>query len=156
MAIDFVRREDASRSGRRPAIPARFGRPLRLVVAGALFGAVLIGAGGRLVMRVLAALNGIAPVFSFGGSMEVVLYGAIVGAVGGVAVAVMSTPLRRWPSVGGLALGAIVYAGTVATLPGHIAGTAAPFMNMMAAVWSLFGLCFLAWGLAMGRMAAKA
>jgi hypothetical protein len=130
----------------------RFALP---VAAGAALGAVILGGGGRAVMRVLALSIGNPAVFSLGGSLEVVLYGAIVGLAGGFVAALAAPALRRHPLAGGVLLGLLVYAGAVATLPAHIAATARPFAAHMPLVWSLFGLCFLLWGLAVGRFARR-
>jgi hypothetical protein len=131
-------------------------RTILLVVAGALLGTIILGVGGRGVMRLLALRIGNEGVFSLGGSAEVVLYGALVGAAGGAGTALAAPLLRSHTVAGGLLLGLTLLGGTVATLPPHIAETAAPFADHMLWVWLLFGLCFLAWGLAMAHLAARA
>jgi hypothetical protein len=123
----------------------------RLIVgalAGAMFGALFIGLGGRMVMRLLAVAIAREPAFSFGGSLEVIAYGAIVGLVSGGAFGLARPilPERRW--FGGLLLTMITYAGTILTLPAHIAETARPFADRMPVVLLLFGVCFLLFGLA--------
>ena len=60
-------------------------------------GAVVLGIGGRVAMRGIAVLSGAPPGFSFGGSLTVVLLGALSGLVG----ALILTGLRvflpgRW------------------------------------------------------------
>jgi hypothetical protein len=117
-------------------------------LAGAMLGALFIGLGGRMVMRTLAVAVAREPAFSIGGSLEVIAYGAIIGLVSGAAFALARSvlPGRRW--IGGLLLATISYAGTIATLPAHIADTARPFADRMPVVLLLFGLCFLLFGLA--------
>lgn len=130
-------------------------RAVRLVAAGALLGALFVGLGGRAAMRLLALRIGHEGVFSLDGSAEIVLYGTIVGAAGGAAIALLEPWLRaRWFFAGPL-FGLALYAGTVFTLPAHIADTARPFAEIMPLVWLLFGLCFLGWGLVMGKIAGK-
>lgn len=66
---------------------------VRAALAGAATGTIVLGIGGRLAMRLAGLLGGRAPVFSWGGSLEVLAAGARYGAAGGllwVAVA------RRW------------------------------------------------------------
>jgi hypothetical protein len=121
-------------------------RAVRLVAAGAGLGALFVGLGGRGAMRLLALRMGNEGVFSLGGSAEVVLYGTIVGAAGGAAVALLEPWLRPRPwLVAGPLFGLALYAGTAFTLPAHIADTARPFAQIMPLVWLLFGLCFLGW-----------
>ena len=124
-------------------------------ILGAALGALILGLGGRIVMRILAVTIAREPTFSIGGSLEVIAYGAIVGLVSGGAFALAQAilPERRW--VGGLLLAAFAYAGTIATLPAHIADTATPFADRMPAVLLLFGLCFLLFGLATAYLSSR-
>jgi len=130
-------------------------RLLMGAVTGLVLGAVLLGAGGRLVMRGLALLDGRAVAFSMGGSAEVLLYGAIVGAITGAAYSLVPGPFRRRWIAAGMLLGAASYSGTLLTLPPHIALTAAPFAEHMVAVHAGFGGCFLVFGLALARTARR-
>lgn len=85
------------------------------VAAGALSGALLLGIGGRLAMTALPLITGGRPSFSWGGSFEVVLLGAIYGLAGGGVLAY----LRRRSPGGvlrrGLLLGAVMLAAAWAT-----------------------------------------
>ena len=129
-------------------------RAIRDLVAGAVLGALALGLGGRMVMRLLALAIGRGPAFSIGGTAEVVAYGAIVGVMS-AALFAMARPIlpRRWP-VQGLILAAFSFGGTVATLPTHIAETARPFTDRMPLVLTLFGICFLLFGLALARFSS--
>ncbi len=124
--------------------------------SGAVIGGLMLGIGGRIVMRLLALMLERGPAFSIGGTTEIVAYGAIVGAVAGAMFA-LGRPLlpARWP-VQGLVVAILTYAATIATLPSHIAETARPFADRMPVVLLLFGLCFLAFGLAMARVSSRA
>lgn len=53
------------------------------VLAGAVIGLIVLGIGGRLVMRIIAHWEGRVPVFSLPGSIEVVMMGTIAGAIAG-------------------------------------------------------------------------
>jgi len=118
-------------------------------LSGALLGALFIGLGGRMAMRILAVAIAREPAFTIGGSLKVIAYGAIVGLVSGGAFALARPilPERNW--IAGLLQATITYAGTILTLPAHIAETARPFADRMPVVLLLFGLCFLLFGLAM-------
>jgi len=121
-------------------------------LAGAALGAIFLGLGGRIVMRLLALIIARDGVFSVGGSLEVIAYGAIVGGVSGAAYSVSRPyiPSRWW--IQGILLGGLTFAGTIVTLPAHIAETARPFGGHMAIVFALFGLCFALFGLALARL----
>lgn len=123
----------------------------RLMIAmgiGGALGALVIGGGGRLVMRMIATLAGLPGGFSTGGTAEVLLYGALIGAAGAlVGLALARVGLR---SIGlGLSVGLLTFAGTLLTLPPHIAASVRPFASIMPTVLILFGACFLLYGLVM-------
>jgi hypothetical protein len=54
------------------------------LVRGTLLGLVILGIGGRLLMRVVANLEGQAPMWTVGGSVTVAFYGAVSGAFAGL------------------------------------------------------------------------
>ena len=70
---------------------------LRDVAVGAGVGALVLGIGGRSAMRGIAILSGAPPSFSFGGSLRVVLLGALAGLVGGLLLLGLRALLpKRW------------------------------------------------------------
>ena len=129
-------------------------KALRDLVAGAVLGALVLGLGGRLAMRLLALAIDRGPAFSIGGTAEVVAYGAIVGVMS-AALFAMARPIlpRRWP-IQGLIIAGLSYGGTIVTLPAHIAETARPFADRMPLVLTLFGFCFVLFGLALARFSS--
>ena len=54
------------------------------LMRGALLGLVILGIGGRLLMRVIAHMEGRAPVFTPEGSIAVVFYGTVAGVFSGL------------------------------------------------------------------------
>ena len=54
------------------------------LLRGTLLGLVILGIGGRLVMRVVAHMEGRVPVFTPEGSVAVVFYGTVAGAFSGL------------------------------------------------------------------------
>ena len=50
---------------------------------GALVGAIFLGVGGRIAMRIFALMEGREPGFSVGGTLPVILMGAVFGVIGG-------------------------------------------------------------------------
>jgi len=70
---------------------------LRYSLIGAGVGAMVLGIGGRLAMRGIAVLSGAPPSFTFGGSLRVVLMGALSGLGGAWILKVLRFFLaRRW------------------------------------------------------------
>ena len=53
------------------------------LILGAIVGAVFLGVGGRIAMRIFAVRDGLAPKFSIGGTLPVILLGAVWGVLGG-------------------------------------------------------------------------
>jgi hypothetical protein len=65
------------------------------LVTGALLGALLLGAGGRLAMRLFALAAGRPAAFTASGTLRVVLYGAAFGLVAGALYALLRQFLGR-------------------------------------------------------------
>jgi hypothetical protein len=107
------------------------------ILAGAAAGAAVLGAGGRLAMSLFAIATGRPSVFTFGGSMSVVLSGAIAGAVGGLVLAVTYRFLRGGVWLRGLAFGVLCY---LIAIPG--------FRPPQPLVFGLFAPLFLTYGIA--------
>lgn len=121
----------------------RWGRRL----AYAIIAGLALGVGARIVMRAIAQLAGSADGFSWGGSLEVVLLGVLIGAP----VALFFLTLRarlKWPMPwAGVALGFSLFAATaLRPLPSAqsaLAGTDDPPLAtaaLFAALWIGYGL----------------
>lgn len=57
---------------------------VRDLVRGGVFGAIILGIGGRLLMRVIAHMEGRVPGFTVGGSLTVVFMGTVAGLFAGL------------------------------------------------------------------------
>jgi hypothetical protein len=57
---------------------------VRDLVRGGVFGAIILGMGGRLLMRVIAHMEGRVPGFTVGGSLTVVFMGTVAGLFAGL------------------------------------------------------------------------
>ncbi|HLE55492.1 MAG TPA: hypothetical protein VJB15_00270, partial [Rhodothermia bacterium] len=57
---------------------------LRSAIAGAAIGFVVLGIGGRIIMRIIAHWEGRVPVLTPSGTLKVVMMGALAGLTGGV------------------------------------------------------------------------
>lgn len=129
---------------------------LRGALGGAAIGAVVLGVTSRLFMRLLTFYDGRQPGFSLGGSAEILAYGAIVGAVSGVIIAMTFRSGLARSRLRGFGWGLAIYAVTVLTLPAHIAQTAAPFAAIMPFVHAGFLVIFLLFGYFLIRFISNA
>jgi protein-S-isoprenylcysteine O-methyltransferase Ste14 len=115
-------------------------------VAEAVVAGVVLGAAARLAMRVLAWLSGTAGGFSRGGSVEIVVFGALLGAP--VALAVFGIrQWRRWEHAWvGVWVGLALYlAAVVRPSPSAQSALAAsPLAGWQ--IFAIFGAVFLAFG----------
>ena len=129
-----------------------FGRPLACaVLAGLASGALVLGIGGRVLMRLLALATGRATGFSLGGSFEVVAAGALYGALGGALLLLVPARLRGWRAP--LHAAALF---TVVALSSDAARGAASSVATPARLAALlaFGVLLLGYSMLLTRMAA--
>lgn len=105
-------------------------------VLGMIAGALFLGVGGRLVMRLFALATNRPWAFTLGGSVNVVLAGAIAGGIGGIALATIHRflPRRLWRR--GVLFAVICY---LIAIPG--------FRPPKLLVFALFAPVFLAYGM---------
>lgn len=123
-------------------------RALAGIAGGVLAGALILGVGGRLVMRGIALMAGGPPSFELAGSLEVVALGALIGAQAGLVYGLAAPRLPgRWWVQGG-AYGLLVY-GAVLAWPIDGKGAARAFPALVPAVLLLFGVAFVLFGLAL-------
>ena len=73
---------------------------IRVLLAGTSLGALILGAGGRLAMALVAVQNGARPAFSLGGTVTVIALGAASGLAGAVILLASSAIARRAPRGG--------------------------------------------------------
>lgn len=71
----------------------------RAAVLGLAVGTLVLGLGGRLLMRAIALATGGSEGFSVGGSLEVVAVGAFYGTVAGALLPCVPARLGPWRSV---------------------------------------------------------
>jgi len=83
--------------------------PLALAL-GTASGALLLGLGGRLVMRLFAVATGRPGAFSLRGTLTVVFAGAVAGLIGGVLFWAVERWLPRHTLLRGLVFGLLCFA----------------------------------------------
>ncbi len=126
---------------------------MRAGAAGATAGVLILGIGGRLLMRLTALIAGRAPGFSWGGSLEVLAAGALFGGAGGLAwLALARFGPRRFT---GLALGTTAFAAIelLSDAARGAAGGLAPGPRAFAL--ALFLALCIGWGLATDALARR-
>jgi hypothetical protein len=67
------------------------------VVVGAVVGLVVLGIGGRIMMRIIAHLEGRHPVLSPSGTFNVVMMGTIAGTAAGVIYGLLRRFVQNYP-----------------------------------------------------------
>ncbi|HEY7411593.1 MAG TPA: hypothetical protein VII13_12655 [Vicinamibacteria bacterium] len=130
-------------------------RLLRGGLAGALAGALVLGLGGRAVMRAIALRAGAATGFSLGGTLDVVAFGLLTGVAAGAAWGWLRPRVHLPPVARGAALGALVFALLVALPPPAARGAFAGFTGHAALVLGLFAAVFVAFGLAVEALLGR-
>jgi hypothetical protein len=65
------------------------------LMRGTLLGLLILGIGGRLLMRVVAHMEGRVPLFTPEGSVAVVFYGTVAGAFSGLVYHVLGRFVRK-------------------------------------------------------------
>ena len=119
--------------------------PIRLgVVRGGVAGALCLGLGGRLAMRGLALLGRRPTGFSLGATLGILLIGTILGAVGGLAFALVSG--RRSSRLGGSLFGTAFFLLLVPLQPAAIREEITAFRGHFGEVGVCFGLLFAIYG----------
>lgn len=116
-------------------------------LAGLISGTLILGIGGRLVMRAIAIMAGGSGRFSWGGSLDVVLLGTIIGVCSGAFMGLSLPFAMRNKMIWGLLQGLLAYLMVLA-LPIDGKGAAQGFPQFKVAVHIFFGGLFLLHGIA--------
>ena len=124
------------------------------LLAGAVVGLVILGVGGRIAMRIIAIVAGQAPGFSVGGTLDVLLLGALWGAPGGPIVLALPRLIARQRLVCGVALGALGFAVAMLTVGRQLSGPVAGPRVWPIAV-ALCAALFLAYGIVVDIVVGK-
>jgi hypothetical protein len=88
----------------------------RAGLLGLLLGVVILGIGGRVLMRIVAVATSGTGGFSLGGTLEVVLAGALFGGLAGLFLPLFPGDLGRWRPV--------LHAAAVCVVIGMLSGAA--------------------------------
>lgn len=124
------------------------------VLQGVWAGALILGIGGRLFMRAIAWYNGNPTGFSWGGTAEVVLLGAIIGAISAPFISFLVARLK-WPiPLSGIVCGLGLYLMILA-IPVDGKAAANAFPELLPLIHMGFGILFLIFGGATALVVGK-
>jgi len=116
---------------------------------GIMAGAVVLGVGGRMVMRALAVIAEREVEFSFGGTIEVVAFGAIIGSIAGAAFVAIKKYLPGAAPLKGMSFGLLAYLTLAIVQPPSVERSAAAFAGFLSPMVLMFGAVFLLYGIAL-------
>ncbi len=116
------------------------------LAAGALAGTVILGIGGRLAMRLIAMVGGFPGSQSWGGSLEVVAFGLILGVVWGFFFGLVHRYAFTGKLLTGLLFGLLLY-GLVVAIPMDPKAAIAGFPDHLLTITLIFGVLFVMYGL---------
>ncbi len=105
----------------------------------------------HIIGRIADKLDG----FSFAGSMDVVLVGALIGAPAGVVYVLLRSRLSGWKILRGLTAGFLTYTVTIVAMPARFTELALSFDQLLTPVLMIFGACFLLFGIVLELSVAR-
>lgn len=120
-------------------------------LAGFVSGTIILGIGGRLLMRFIAHLGGLEVGFSWGGSLEVVLLGLLIGFVSGTIFPIVGQYVFKNRSWTGTFYGALVFC-SILVMPIEGKGASAGFPQLIVVIYILFGTLFAVYGWALDTL----
>jgi hypothetical protein len=116
---------------------------------GMMAGGVVLGVGGRMVMRALAVIAEREVDFSFSGTIEVVAFGAIIGSIAGAAFVAIKKYLPGATPLKGMSFGLLTFlALAIVRLP-SVERSAVAFEGFLPPIVLMFGAVFLLYGIAL-------
>jgi hypothetical protein len=116
---------------------------------GMLAGAVVLGAGGRMVMRALAVIAEREVDFSFSGTIEVVAFGAIIGSIAGAAFVAIKKYLPGAAPLKGMSFGLLTFLTLAIVRTPSVERSVAAFEGFLSPMVLMFGAVFLLYGIAL-------
>ncbi len=116
---------------------------------GMMAGGVVLGVGGRMVMRALAVIAEREVEFSFGGTIEVVAFGAIIGAIAGAAFVAIKKYLPGAAPLKGMSFGLLAFLTLALVRPPSVERSAAAFEGYLSPMVLMFSAAFLLYGIAL-------
>jgi len=116
--------------------------------SGLISGTLILGVGGRLMMRAMAVIGGLTGGFSWGGSLEIVILGSLIGLCSGTFLGISFPFSFQNKLIWGLLHGILAYL-MILILPIDGKGAAQGFPELQLTIHILFGGLFLLFGIGM-------
>ena len=124
-------------------------------LAGTLSGILCLGLGGRIAMHTIGRIADKLDGFSFAGSMDIVLFGALIGAPAGVVYVLLRNRLSAWKILRDLTAAFLTYTVTIVAMPSRFTERALSFDQLLTPVLMIFGACFLIFGIVLELSVAR-
>jgi hypothetical protein len=116
---------------------------------------LLLGVAARLTMRFVALESGVSPEFSLGGSLEVVIVGALIATPVSLLFFAFRTRVVKWRPWVGVVCGLSLFALLAAWPPPAARSALAATPDTPSATTAAFAVVFLAWGLLLEVLAPR-
>jgi hypothetical protein len=130
-------------------------RLLAAAIAGLICGVVVLGLGGRVMMRVVA-IAGHRPVhFGAGATAGILLIGGVLGLIGGLGFGLLQRALPGSAAVKGLLYGTLFFVVVVPLQPAPIQAEITDLRAIWSIVIPLFWALFLAFGVGVARWGSR-
>jgi hypothetical protein len=127
----------------------------RALIAGTLGGIVILGAGGRLVMRLLALMAHRPLQFGWGATLGILLIGGILGAIGGLVFALTAARLRSTPLLKGALYGTLLLLLLIPLQPSAIQQEITALRGHLLAAGVLFWLVWASYGVLLATIVTR-
>jgi hypothetical protein len=125
---------------------------VRLCLVSCLSG-VILGLAVRLAMRFVALESGMSVGFSVGGSLEVIVFGAMLATPVALAFFAVRSRVARWSPSLGVAFGLLLFATLSAFPPPSASSALAATPDTPAATAVAFAAIFVLWGVVLESLA---
>lgn len=121
------------------------------LVTGAVVGALIIGIGGRLAMRVIALMAGRQGGFSWGGTFDVITLGLLIGLFSGVVYGFVEKKGFSNYVLNGCLYGTLLFV-VLLILPIDGKGAAKGFPEMQTEIYLIFALLLIIYGIGLASL----
>ena len=124
------------------------------IVVGLLGGTLILGVGGRLAMRLISIMAGRSGGFSWGGTLDVVLLGLIIGVLSGAIYGFVEKYGFASTLLNGCLYGLLLFV-LILILPIEGKGAARGFPEMQPTIYLVFATVFLLYGIVLAHFFRK-
>lgn len=116
------------------------------LVSGLVAGILIVGIGGRLAMRFIALLDGRQGGFSWGGTLDVLVFGLITGGISGCFYGIVEKYIFSNTLLNGVVYGILLFLALL-ILPISGKGAAKGFPDRQMEIYLIFGVVLVLYGI---------